>query len=156
MAAAIVQGLHMFFAIFWFGGTLFTNFVVGPAVARSSPASQADVGAQIGMQAERVIPAVAAMTILLGFLRGTFLGSIKSTDTLFGTSYGHWWLIAFLAAIATFLWGKFVTGKAAAAIGTAPEGDRPAAIQRVIRLATVELLGFFTILSMMVLMRFYP
>lgn len=156
MASAITQGLHMFFAIFWFGGTLFANFVIGPAAARSLPASQADMGAQIGLQASRVIPPVAGVTILLGFLRGTVWGPIKGVSDVFNLNYGHWWLIALIVAIITYLWGQFMTGRASAAIATVPEAERPAQIQKTIRLATIELAGFFTILSMMILLRFYP
>ena len=154
MAQAIVQGLHMFFAIFWFGGTLFANFVVGPAAARASVAAQADLGGQIGIQASRVIPPVAGMAILLGFLRGTVWGPVQSPSAVFNTGYGHWWAVAFVVAIATFLWGQFVTGRNAELIAKVPDADRPAQIQKTVRLATIELAGFATILSMMVLMRF--
>jgi len=156
MAAAIVQGFHMFFAIFWFGGTLFANFVVGPAAARSLPTSQADMGAQIGLQAARVIPSIAGLTILLGFLRGTVWGPVRSAPDVFGTNYGRWWFIALILAVFTFAFGQFVTGRAAEAIATVPEPERPAQIQKTIRLATIELAGFFGMLSMMVLLRFYP
>ncbi len=36
MGVAIIEGLHMLFATFWFGGTLFVNFVLGPATERTS------------------------------------------------------------------------------------------------------------------------
>jgi uncharacterized membrane protein len=144
----------MFFGIFWFGGTLFANFVIGPAAARSLPASQADMGAQIGIQADRIIRPVAALTIILGFLRGTVWGPIKSVGDVFNLGYGHWWLIALLMAVATFGWAESMTAPAARAIATVPDAQRPAQIQRTIRRAMVELLGFATILSMMVLMRF--
>ncbi|MBV9099478.1 MAG: hypothetical protein JOZ46_01590 [Candidatus Dormibacteraeota bacterium] len=154
MGSAIVQGLHMFFAIFWFGGTLFANFVVGPAAARSLPASQADFGAQIGIQADRVIRPVATLAIILGFLRGTVWGPIHSAGDVFNSSYGRWWFIALLLAIATFSWAELRTAPAARAIATVPDAERPAQIQRTIRDAMVELVGFAGILSMMVLMRF--
>ena len=35
-----------------------------------------------------VIDVVAPAVIVLGFIRGTFLGQIKSADALFGTAYG--------------------------------------------------------------------
>lgn len=156
MAAAIVQGLHMVTAIFWFGGTMFTNFVLGPAIQRSSAAAGGEVGAQIGIQATRVIRPVATLAIVLGFLRGTVWGPLKSASDVLNSGYGHWWLIALLLAIATYVWGETMTAKAAAAIGRAPEAERAALTARTIRLASIELVGFFGIFSMMILMRFYP
>ena len=79
----MIEGLHMLFAIFWFGGTLFVNFVLGPATARTSPAAAGEMGAQIGIQATRVIPPVAGLAILLGFLRGTVWGPIDGLSSCF-------------------------------------------------------------------------
>jgi uncharacterized membrane protein len=157
MGVAIIEGLHMLFAIFWFGGTLFVNFFLGPATARTSPAAAAEMGTQIGIQANRVIPPVASLAILLGFLRGTVWGPIDSFGAVFTTGFGRWWFIALVLAVITFLWGQRITGPSAASIGTAttPE-ERAARVQRTIRLASLELIGFFGIFSMMILMRFYP
>ncbi len=46
--------------------------------------------------------------LILGLLRGTIFGPVRSLDFLFGTACGITFLIAFLAAMATFLWGHFV------------------------------------------------
>jgi hypothetical protein len=35
----------MLFAIFWFGGTLWVNVVLGPASARTGPAAAGEFGA---------------------------------------------------------------------------------------------------------------
>lgn len=157
MGVAIIEGLHMLFAIFWFGGTLFVNFVLGPATARTSPAAAGEMGTQIGMQANRVIPPVAGLSILLGFLRGTVWGPIDSLSAVFNTGFGRWWFIALVLAIITFEWGQRVTGPAAASIGAATTAEeRVARVQRTIRLASLELIGFLAIFSMMILMRFYP
>ncbi len=157
MGVAIVAGLHMLFAIFWFGGTMWVNFILGPATARTSPAAAAEMGTQIGIQANRVIPPVAGLAILLGFLRGTVWGPIDSLSAVFNTGYGRWWFIALVLAVITFLWGQRLTGPAAASIGTAANAEeRVARVQRTLRLASLELIGFFGIFSMMILMRFYP
>jgi hypothetical protein len=157
MGVAIVEGLHMLFATFWFGGTLWVNFVLGPASERTSPAAAGEMGAQIGIQANRVIPPVAGLAILLGLLRGTVWGPIDSLGAVFNTGFGRWWFIALVLAVITFGWGQRLTGPSAASIGGAvdPE-ERAARIQRTLRLASIELVGFFGIFSMMILMRFYP
>jgi hypothetical protein len=157
MGTAIVEGLHMLFAIFWFGGTMWVNFVLGPASARMSQAAAGELGAQVGIQAARVTPAVAGLAILLGFLRGTVWGPINSLSAVFNTGYGRWWFIALVLAILTFGWGQRLTGPSAASIALArDDAERVARTQRTLRLASLELIGFFGIFSMMILMRFYP
>jgi uncharacterized membrane protein len=157
MGTAIIEGLHMLFAIFWFGGTMWANFVLGPATARTSAAAAGEMGAQIGLQANRVIPPVAGLAIILGFLRGTVWGPVTSANALFGTGFGRWWLIALVLAVITFIWGQRLTGPSAASIAlTDDSAERAARIQRTLRLASIELLGFLGIFSMMILMRFYP
>src|ERR1700733_3138881 len=157
MGTAIVEGLHMLFAIFWFGGTMWANFVLAPATARTSPAAAGEMGAQIGIQAARVIPPVAGLAILLGFLRGAVWGPVTSLNALFNTGFGRWWLIALVVAIATFIWGQRLTGPSAESIGKATtDAERVARVRRTIRLASIELIGFCVIFSMMILMRFYP
>ncbi len=157
MGTAIVQGLHMLLATFWFGGAMWANFVLGPASARASAAAAGEMGAQIGIQATRIIPPVAGLAILLGFLRGTVWGPVTSFDAVFNAGFGRWWFIALLLAVATFVWGQRITGPAAASIGSAgTDAERAARVQRTIRLASIELIGFCGIFSMMILMRFYP
>jgi hypothetical protein len=82
---------------------------------------------------------------------------ITSLNAVFNTGYGRWWFIALVLAIATFAWGQRLTGPSAASIGTATnESDRLARVQRTLQLASIELVGFFGIFSMTILMRFYP
>jgi hypothetical protein len=157
MGVAIVEGLHMLFATFWFGGTLWVNFVLGPAAARTSPAASGEMGGQIGLQAARVVPPVAGLAILLGFLRGTVWGPINGLGAIFNTGFGRWWFIALVIAVITFMWGQRLTGPSAASIGSASDdAERAVRTQRTLRLASIELIGFFAIFSMMILMRFYP
>ena len=66
---ASVQGLHILFATFWFGSTLFTDFVLMPAVMGMSPAGQRELGQRIGPITARLEPRAAGATIVLGALR---------------------------------------------------------------------------------------
>ena len=77
------------------------------------------------------------------------------------TTYGITWLIALLAAIATFLWGRYVIGGAARVMNAAPLGpdggptaELERATTRIKQVAVLELLGFFVIFTCMILMRF--
>jgi hypothetical protein len=48
-------------------------------------------------------PFVGILVLLLGFVRGTFLGPVDSVGDVFGTAYGLTWLVALLATIALFV-----------------------------------------------------
>lgn len=146
-----IQWLHILAGTFWFGGMLFGNFVVVPAVMRLSAEGQSATLHAIGVQANRVMPLVAGATIVLGFIRGIAFGDITGFDSL-GTTYGIEWLVGLVAALATFAWGQWVTGPAAEHVtsGTAS----PAEVARVRTYALLELLGFFVIFTTMILMHF--
>jgi len=101
------------------------------------------------------------VVILLGFVRGTFLGPIKGIDDVFGTAYGITWLVALIAAILTFVWGKIAINGAVQTMNAAPlnpDGtasvDLTTATDRVKLVVVLELLGFLVIFTSMILMRF--
>jgi uncharacterized membrane protein len=160
----IIQWLHVFFGIFWFGAVLYADFILFPALATLPLASQREIGRTIGPRAVQIIAPVAGLVILLGIIRGTVFGQIKSLDGL-TTTYGLTWLIALVAAIATFYWGLRVIVPAVerlnaisldAALGAdgAPSPTLASAIDRLKRTSMLELVGFFVIFTCMILMRF--
>jgi len=160
----IVQWLHVFLGIFWFGAVLYSDFILIPAVVSLPLRSQREIGGAVGQRAARIIMPVAGLVILLGILRGTVFGPIKSLDAL-TTTYGLTWLIALIAASATFLWGKRVIVPAIDRMNEIrlEDAERPdgtpapelvAAIDRVKRATMLELIGFFVIFTAMILMRF--
>ena len=158
---AAAQWLHVFFGIFWFGGTLYATFVVLPAMSRLPPLNARAMSTELQRQIARVIPVVALATILLGFVRGTALGPIGSAADL-TSPYGVWWLVGFVVATALFLWGWYVITPAVERMNSDVEAwaestDRPSArlaalIARVRMVATIELLGFAVVLVSMVAM----
>jgi putative copper export protein len=161
----VVQWLHVLGGIFWFGGTLYVNFVAIPALRRAPPEYAREVSRNLNRQGERVILPVAVITIALGFLRGTVFGRIQSLDALFGTAYGWTWLFGLTAAIATLAWGFFVLAPTANRLAdndvawtTTPDGkptpEAQVAIGSVVRVALLELLGFAAVFTAMILMRF--
>jgi len=158
------QWLHVLFGIFWFGAALYSDFILIPAITTLPIGTQRDVGAAIGMRSARIIEPVAGLVILLGVIRGTVFGSIRSIDAL-TTVYGLTWLVALIAAIATFLWGKRVIVPAIERLNafsiaevTGPDGQSNpafvAAVDQVKRATLLELIGFFVIFTCMILMRF--
>ncbi len=161
----VIQWLHVFLGIFWFGSTLYLDFVVIPAVMTLPLEQQRSVSKPLTMFSERVIIPAAILVILLGLVRGTIFGPVRSLDFLFGTAYGITFLMALLAALATFAWGQLVLTRAARRLDTFPLAEVMqtdgkvalafvAQVQRVKLLALLELLGFFVIFTCMILMCF--
>jgi hypothetical protein len=164
-APVVVQWLHVLLGIFWFGSVLALDFLVLPAISRLPAEGQRAMGDAYGRVASRIIPPVGLLVIALGILRGTVFGTIRDLDTLVGSAYGVTWLVALVAAIATFLWGGLVLGPAAERFQAIPAEDAvgadgtaspvfTAAVARIKLLAMLELVGFLVIFSCMILMRF--
>ncbi len=149
--AMLVQWLHIFFAIFWFGGTLFMFVVVSPALHASSPAAAGEVGNQIGLRMTKVLAPVGGLAILFGILNATLFGPVKTLAFLWSSAYGITVSVAFVLAIALAVHGAS-TGRIGASIATAPEAERPRLLSTVVRMAGVSVLGFIIVLACMVLM----
>ena len=157
----LVQWLHVLLGIVWFGYSLALAIFFIPAVSRLSIPTQRQIGAALGERATPIIDVIAPAILVLGFIRGTFLGPIKSVDDAFTTAYGITWLVAIAAIVAVFLWGRFVIIGAVNRLATAPltadGGPTPeleAALADAKRVTILELLGFFVIFTCMILMRF--
>ena len=158
---AAAQWLHVFFGIFWFGGTLYATFVVLPAMSRLPPLNARAMSLELQRQIARIIPLIAFATIILGFLRGTLFGPIRDTEAL-TSPYGLWWLVGLIGAVALVFWGQYVITPAVERMNADEEAwaestDRPserlaALIARVRLVATLELVGFVVILVSMVAM----
>jgi uncharacterized membrane protein len=157
----IVQWLHVLLAILWFGNSLSLATITIPAISRLPLVRQQEIGAELGQQGLRVIDIAGPAVIVLGFIRGTFLGQIHDADDLFGTAYGLTWLVALVLAIATFLWGRFVIVPSTRLLSKAPVNpdgtatpDLEAALARAKTVTVLELVGFLAIFTCMILMRF--
>ena len=158
-----VQWLHVLLGIFWFGSTLYLDFVLIPALMTLPLGEQRRAGAAIGARAVPIFTGVAVAVIVLGILRGTVFGQIKSLDAL-GTQYGVTWLVALVAAVATAYWGLRILTPAVKKLYTIPESEAGAAggqgpgiaavVADIRRKGQIELLGFFVIFTCMILMRF--
>jgi hypothetical protein len=156
-----VQWLHVLLGIVWFGYSLALAIFFIPAVSRLSIPTQRQIGAALGEHARPIIDVVAPAILVLGFIRGTFLGPIRSLEDAFTTAYGITWLVAIVVIVAVFFWGRIaITGavnRLAAAPLTADGGPTPeleAALSRAKLFTVLELAGFFVIFTCMILMRF--
>jgi hypothetical protein len=78
-----------------------------------------------------------------------------------GSQYGITWLVALVAAIATYLWGRIAINGALRRMNDAPlNADGTATVQleaataRVKLVVALELVGFLVIFTCMIVMRF--
>lgn len=150
-----VQWLHVALAILWFGGSLYITLILIPALQALSREKQQEVAARISPATTRVLRPVAILVILLGFVRGTFLGRLHSVQDVFGSAYGVTWLVALIAAIALFAFIETIFDPDVRRLNTAKsEVEYDTTLKRVQVFAVIELLGFFAIFTCMILMRF--
>lgn len=148
---AVVQWLHVFFAIFWFGAVLTIDFLVVPTVQGVSPHVQQAFGGAFGQRAPKVITPVAIITIVLGIIRGVTGGVLGNL----GSAYGLTWIAALVLGIGLASWGYFLITPAAEKLQkTAPGAEFDAAFARIKVLTISELFGFGVILVLMIMMRF--
>jgi uncharacterized membrane protein len=157
----VVQWLHVLLGILWFGNALVLDVIVIPAINRLPIVAQREISSYIGSRATPIFHVVVPLIVVLGVIRGTLLGPIKSIDILFGTAYGLTWLTALTATILTYLFGLLVLVPALRAmdlVAVGPDGSPTpalaAATNRVKRLVGLELIGFLIIFTCMILMRF--
>lgn len=157
----VVQWLHVLLGILWFGNALVLDVIVIPAINRLPIVTQREVASYIGSRATPIFHVVVPLIIILGIIRGTVLGPIRSTDFLFGTAYGLTWLTSLSVTILVYLFGLFIIFPALrrmdlAAVGPdgTPTPELLAATNQVKGLVGLELLGFLVIFTCMILMRF--
>jgi uncharacterized membrane protein len=147
----LVQWLHILAGVIWFGGYVLIDFALWPALLRQ-PAPEAR--ATFVVIAKYVGPLMAlsgSLVVLLGIVRGTVLGPIKSLDALFGTAYGLTWLAALVIALFLSVWDARWHDRL---VGPAWEGDqlRPGAIERQRAATILEIACFGAIPVCMVLL----
>ena len=150
----VLYALHVLFGIAWFGGALFSLLVLGPACSAVSEGALAEIGPAIGVQAGKIMPAAAALTILLGIWTAVATGRFASPSAALSDPYGRTVLAALVIAIATYVWAKRVVETRVHVMQTAPPAQKQSAMSRVMQGIAVEQAGFLSILFCMVLMRF--
>ena len=155
------QWLHVLLGIVWFGNSLVVAAILIPSLNPLPIPTQREVGSRYGERATRLFDVLVPAVIALGVVRGTLLGPIKDVGAVFGSTYGLTWLVALVAAIATFLWGRIVINGALRRLNAAPlnaDGTATAELEaetaRVKLVVVLELVGFLVIFSCMILMRF--
>jgi uncharacterized membrane protein len=155
------QWLHVLLGIIWFGNSLVVAAILIPSLNPLPILTQREVGSRYGERATRLFDVLVPAVIILGVIRGTLLGPIKSVGDVLGSPYGVTWLVALIAAIITFLWGRIVINGALQRMNDTPlnpDGTATAQLEtetnRVKLVVVLELVGFLVIFTCMILMRF--
>jgi uncharacterized membrane protein len=155
VALIVIQWLHVFLGVFWFGTILYVDFILLPTLNRLPLQEQQKVGGLLGPRTSRVLVPVGVTVVLLGFLRGTVFGRLHSLDAVVGSAYGVTWLISLLFGISVIIWGLIVLIPRAEALNTAKSAEVYGEIVKQLRIRIlIELLGFVAIFTCMILMRF--
>lgn len=151
----LVQWLHVLLGILWFGSTLYINLILIPAVLPLPRGKQQEIAAQVSPLTTRVLRPTAILVIVLGVIRGTFLGQLHSAQDVVGTTYGVTWLVALIGTLALYAFIEILFDPTVRRLNTAKlDAEYAATLQRVKVFAGVELLGFVAIFTCMILMRF--
>lgn len=147
----LVQWLHILGAIAWVGGYIFATFVLWPAIfRRPAPEAHAFFSA-ISVPISKFLNISAQVTFWLGLLRGTWLGQIRSFETLVGTGYGHLFMTAIILTLIAVVMSARMSKKQEAWVWEG-ESFRAGAAQKVRRSYIIVLGLLAVVLVCMVLM----
>lgn len=149
----IVQWIHIVAGLIWIGANIYQDYVIWPALlSRPAPEARATYDSTAKFAAPLMMIA-GIVVMLMGIIRGTLLGPIKSFGYLLTTPYGLTWLVALLVMIFIIAWGgRFRSGLDNAVWN----GDQfhPNAMHYIRSHTLVSNIAFAIILACMVLMRF--
>ncbi len=163
-----VQWLHVLFAVFWFGGSMYVTFVLMPTMQRIPPASAREVGRAIMPRMAMAMRIAGAVVIVLGIVRGIGWGPRNAAGTGFdfASTYGITWSVSILLALAIFAIGDGIVGRTArrlygddglwafATAGGLPPARFAALAGRLRTAGLAQLVLFVVALTCMILMRF--
>lgn len=149
----VVHWLHVLGGIVWFGGHLFTAAVIWPALLRRPAAEARAVSDAMAQPAMRVMGPAGMLVLVLGIVRGTWLGPVRSLDVLVGTAYGWTFAAALLLTFFLMGYGGATRKEMERRVW---DGDRFAtgAAAWLRRTSAINLGALAAILACMVLMRF--
>jgi putative copper resistance protein D len=149
----VVHWLHVLAGVVWFGGTVVFDFVVWPTLLGRPARESRSLYQALERPAGVVFASAGQATLLLGILRGTWLGQIRSLDVLTGTSYGHTFLTALLLTIGFIAFGGVTRGKLPARVWNGDE-YQPGAAGFIRRSAMIQAVLIILIVACMVAMHF--
>jgi uncharacterized membrane protein len=159
---ALVQFLHILGGAAWLGASVFASLVLLPFVFGQPIERQRDLVRTVILGPERLLIGAAMLATVMGVVRGTVFGPIRTIEAL-GSPYGIVWLAAIGVTVAIFAVGGLVTSPAARRLASddalwavpAVEGAATGRADMVRRLRlgfTLELSGIVCVLALMVVL----
>lgn len=159
---ALVQFLHILGGAAWLGASVFASLVLLPFVFGQPIERQRNLVRAVVLGPERLLIGAALLAAVMGVVRGTVFGPIRSIEAL-GSPYGIVWLAAIAVTVAIFAVGGLVTSPAARrlagddALWAVPTEEGAAARRadtvRRLRLGfALELSGIVFVLALMVVL----
>ncbi len=149
----VVQWVHVVAGVIWAGGQAFMHLAVWPAMLRRpAPEAKATLPA-LGAAVAPVMGGSGMVVMVMGIVRGTALGPVRSWRVLFQSPYG-WTFIAALALMAVLIARGARSGTRIPPRVFDGDGFRPGAAAFLRREAAITLTLLSAILGCMVLMRF--
>ena len=160
----VIQFLHLLAGVVWLGGSVFMTLVVLPAVFAQPLTQQRALARRVILGPERLMVGAAVTTVVLGVVRGTVYGPVRSVGAL-TTRYGFVWMVAIIVTLAVFVIGGRVTSPAARDLlddedvwEPAPDGSAGTELaERIRRVRSgfrLELIGILIVLALMPILRF--
>ena len=149
----IVQWLHILASITWFGGYIFMAVTVWPTLLRRPVTEARSFFNDLAKPVSNLMMISGTLVLLLGILRGTVFGIIRSFAVLFNTPYGQTWLAALVLTFILTVHGAVYSKNMDERVW---EGDhlRPDAARYLRNNNVFALVIFGAVLACMVLMRF--
>ncbi|GAB3057195.1 hypothetical protein [Virgibacillus ainsalahensis] len=156
----ILLVVHIFLAVLWVGGVLFVGWGVFPAVRILAYEIQRKFFLTLMHWTHWFFTALGSGVILTGILLGTVAGPISNWDDVLNTTYGNTWFTALIVGIITLLWGVVVGYRHSIKIFSdiwlwknAESGNKKPltmALMQIAAVESVEVIGFITLIYLMV------
>ncbi|WP_044161226.1 hypothetical protein [Virgibacillus sp. MSP4-1] len=157
-----VLSIHIFLAIIWVGGILFVGWGIYPAIQSLSIPNQRQFLFVLMKKTHLWLTLAGSGVVLTGILLGTVLGPVRTWNTLWSTTYGNIWLTALVVGLFTLAWGIFVGYKQTMqmlnndTIWKIAEKGYKTPLERAMFMTAllegVEVIGFFTLLTLMMML----
>lgn len=142
--------LHILGAIFWFGSSLFLEYVITPALVKMQFETQKPLLLGIGARYSKLIGPLGGLTILLGIGRGISTGVLGNL----GSAYGLTFLASIVVGVAIIVVGAgFIGPNAEKMIAATTREDVVRQAAKVSQYGSYGTVGFLVILVLMVAMR---
>jgi uncharacterized membrane protein len=111
MGLLLIHWLHVLCGVLWAGAQLFNALVLWPTLLRV-PGAQARAFIEASVAYAAPVMGTSGMLVLvLGILRGTWFGPIRSFDAIVATRYGMLFATAIVLSIFVTIYGGWVRGQ---------------------------------------------